>query len=186
MGEGLVKSAIVFQNPVRDNGSVLVIVLLILVLLTMGGITAINLSVAESYIVRNSGFHAQNRQLAELAAMEGLRSILGERNPARLNPGAQEWFWTQDDWNTLARGKIPDHNYAVPGSVTEKTIKSIERRGEATAGTLRYFFVGWEDAEMESITIGDAPRWRKGKVIGVYDSPRYGRAWTEVGVIRKF
>lgn len=169
-----------------DGGAVMVIVLMVLVLLTMGGMSAVHLSVTESFIVRNAGLHAQNRKLAELAAMEGLREILGERDSAMLRPGARDWIWETDDWDNAASAAIPSHGYAVPRAVSNKALEVIENRRETNADTLRYYVAGWTDADGDSIGITNQPVWQKGRIIGVYDSPRYGRAWVEVGVMKKF
>ena len=164
----------------------MVIVLLVLFILTLGGISAINLSVTESYIVRNSGFHKQNLQLAEMAALEGLREILTIRDAADLQPGGKEWIWSVTDWNDAAHGAIPDSGYGVPRTVSEKTINTMEQRGETDKGTLRYYFAGWEVAKDETISMRATAKWRTGSIIGVYDSPRHGRAWVEIGVLKKF
>lgn len=169
-----------------DGGAVMVIVLMVLVLLTMGGMSAVHLSVTESFIVRNAGLHAQNRKLAEMAAMEGLREILGERDASMLQPGARDWIWETDDWESAAAGALPTHNFAVPRAVSGKAVEVIENRGETNADTLRYYVAGWTDADGDSIGITNQPVWQKGRVIGVYDSPRYGRAWVEIGVMKKF
>lgn len=164
----------------------MVIVLVVLLVLSLGGISVINRSVTESYIVRNSGFQKQNLQLAEMAALEGLREILRIRDAANLKPGAKQWIWCTNDWNDAARGKIPDSGYAVPRTVSEKTINTMKQRGETDKGTLRYYFAGWEDAKNESISMRTTAKWRTGIITGVYDSPRHGRAWVEIGVLKKF
>ncbi len=169
-----------------EGGAVMVIVLMVLVLLTMGGMSAVHLSVTESYIVRNAGLHAQNRKLAEMAAMEGLREILGERDPSMLDPGARDWIWETGDWDNAASGSLPSHGYAVPRAVSNKAVDVIETRGETNADTLRYYVAGWTDADGDSIGITNQPVWQKGRIIGVYDSPHFGRAWVEVGVVKKF
>ncbi len=169
-----------------QTGSVMAVVLMIMVLLSLGGMSAIHLSMVESGIVRNAGLYKQNFQLAETAAMEGVREILNEKNPARLQPGAQQWIWHLHEWNEAAGKGIPETGYAVPRAVTEKVITTIHRRGEAGADTLRYYFAGWTGDGGNSINTGKTDRWFNGRVIGVYDSPRYGRAWVEIGVVKQF
>ena len=169
-----------------DAGSVMAVVLMIMTLLALGGMTAIHLSRMESWMVRNSGFYRQNLHLAEMAAMEGLREILNERDPDRLRPGSRPWIWRTQDWHQAAAAGIPDHGFAVPQMVTQGAVSIINRRGEAGDGTLRYYFAGWSPVADDSLTRGQSARWQTGKVIGVYDSPRYGRAWVEIGVLKKF
>ncbi len=169
-----------------ETGSVMAVVLMIMVLLSLGGMSAIHLSMMESGIVRNAGLYKQNFQLAEMAAMEGVREILNEKNPARLQPGGQQWIWRIREWNEAAKNGIPDTGYAVPRAVTDKVITTIHQRGEAGADTLRYYFAGWTGEGGNSINSGKTARWFNGRVIGVYDSPRYGRAWVEIGVVKQF
>ena len=168
------------------SGSVMAVVLMIMTLLALGGMTAIHLSRMESWMVRNSGFYRQNLHLAEMAAMEGLREILNERDPARLRPGGQPWIWRAQDWHDAAAAGVPESGYAVPRMVTQGDVMTINQRQEVHAGTLRYYFAGWTPAGDDSLNQGQTARWQTGKVIGVYDSPRYGRAWVEIGVLKKF
>lgn len=169
-----------------EAGSVMAVVLMIMVLLSLGGMSAIHLSMVESFIVRNAGLYKQNFHLAEMAAMEGVREILNEENSGRLQPGAQPWIWRLRDWNEAVKNGIPDTGYAVPRAVTDKVITTVHQRGEAGADTLRYYFAGWTGEGGNSINSGKTARWFNGRVIGVYDSPRYGRAWVEIGVVKQF
>lgn len=170
----------------RESGTILAVVLMIMMLLTLGGVSAIRLSMMESFIVRNAGLYKQNLHLAEAAAMEGVREILNEKNPSRLKPGEQQWVWRIQDWEDSAAKGIPQQGYAVPRIVTENIVTTVKRRGEEDCDTLRYYLAGWEAAGGSSLNSGQTNRWRKGRVIGVYDSPRYGRAWVEVGIVKKF
>ena len=168
------------------SGSVLVIVLLVLMLISIGGISAINLAVFESYVIRNSGLYRQNLFLAETAAEMGARIVLNERDPSRLEPGARDWLWDMHEWLSRAGISLPDKGYAVFGDFSEETLCILEQRGEAEKDTLRWYAAGWKDIAGESIRVSKKARWRKGIVVGVYDSKRYGRAWVEIGVVKKF
>ncbi len=168
------------------SGSVLVIVLLVLMLISIGGISAINLAVFESQVIRNSGLYRQNLFLAETAAQTGARIVLNERDPSRLLPGERDWIWGMDDWLSRAGTSLPDNGYAVFGDFSEETLRILEQRGEAGKDTLRWYAAGWKDVSGESIRVSNNAGWRKGIVVGVYDSRRYGRAWVEIGVVKKF
>ncbi len=59
------------HNPLASqSGSVILLAMLILLLMTIIGISATNTSITESYIVRNVGLHKQNVSIVESAALE--------------------------------------------------------------------------------------------------------------------
>lgn len=180
-----------------EKGSVIVIVLLVLLLLTLGGISATNMSVTESFIVRNSGIHKQNLQLAEMAALEGFREILSRYTAEELLPGESltpDWIRDRNIWNNDPSVNdiqddnsfpLNDNNSAVPFSNPGIDINTMVQRGDADDPMLRYYFIGWREAPQSSLVMTTA-MWRQGRVIGVYDSERYGRASVEIGVLKRF
>jgi len=167
------KSFICLEN--REKGSIILIVLMVLTLLTVAGISAIYMSTTESYIVRNATLHKQNFQLAEAAAFVGIRRILNSDEV----PQAAWIFEYSDDpagnkrFYELGAGEKIDTNVEIynPGL--------LEQRGEADDETLWYYFV-WYDVEPLP---GDV--FGEGKVVGAYNSDTYGRAAVEIG-IKKF
>lgn len=179
------------KNSIKgQEGSVILIVIILLALLTVGGISATNLSVTESFITRNNAIHKQNLQLAELSAMEGLRRIMSENNPAELLPGttSQAWIHNRKTWNSCPTVAAAA-NSAVPNSVTGNDIDIISQRGEPITSAdspMRYYFVGWSPSPLNSLTMTGGASWRTGKVIGVYNSDQYGFEAVELGVLRRF
>lgn len=176
------------EKSVADNekGSVIVIVIIILALLTIGGIMATNSSITESYIVRNSGIYAQNIELAEAAALEGMRDILTMTTAAQLAPGAQAWMHDHNTWDdNPADQTLNNANSVVPTAITNDDITVIKDRGETADDPLRFYFVGWTPGAKESLK-STGPTIKEGKVVGVYRSKAYGRVRIEVGVLKKF
>ncbi len=179
----------IFTAAAGQNGSVIVIALLILVLLTIAGIAGIRMAVTESYIVRNTAIHKQNLQLAEIAAREGLQRIVGLDDAAALTPGSgasADWLLRRqddpdNDGDGLA-GLAPGHKVADAETVADNEI--LNQRGE-NGDALSYYFVGWEARPGGSLKMTDS-RWRLGKVVGVYNSENYGRAAVELGVTKRF
>ena len=176
-------------GPVLKNrdGSVMVIVIIILALLTLAGISATNMSITESYIVRNTGIYKQNVALAEMAALEGVRRLLDENNPALLDPDRLPNDWLNpksmnQDFNTLV---LTDNNSVVPAGVISGDINVIGRRGETAATPLRYYFAGWAPPAKNSLK-ATGPSWKTGKVVGSYSSGSYGRVRVEIGIKKKF
>ena len=78
----------IVQNPISNkarkpasslgnqNGSVIVIVLMILTVMTVLGIASSDSLVTENFIVRNTGIHQQNLSLLDSALMEGLQRFM--------------------------------------------------------------------------------------------------------------
>ena len=188
------------QVGTGEGGSIIVIAIIILVLLSLGGIGATQRSLTESFIVRNSAIHKQNLQLAEMAAMEGLRVLMNLNNQgqvAELWPSttAQPWVHGVDTWNDNLSDAdetdpdsfpLVDANSAVPLVVTNNDIDIMNDRGEAADGNLRYYFVGWRSVPGTGLGLGAPALWRQGRVVGVYESERNGRAWVEMGVRLRF
>lgn len=178
-----------------ENGAIMVIVLIVLVLLTLAGISATNTSVTESFIVRNTAIHMQNLQLAEMAAMEGLREILTRNDPPDLVPGAhppglggEAWLRDISTWNNDPTINDPDNDNNFPltdNNSTVALVDTIDIRGETDDEPLRYYFIGWRDAPLSSLVM-TATMWRQGRVVAIYNSEDYGRASVELGVIKRF
>ncbi len=176
-----------------DKGSIILVVLMVLVLLTLGGIAATDLVITESHIVRNTAIHKQNLQLAEMAALEGLRFILTENDPRDLAPGGAgvpDWFrdvsvWDNDPTKNSSYPNgfpLTDDNSTAPAA---ELLGLLDQRGETADTPLRYYFVGWRTAPNSSLVM-TATQWQQGRVIAVYDSDRYGLASVELGVIKRF
>jgi len=177
------------SSPVLRNekGSVIVIALIILAIMTIAGISATNNSVTESYIIRNTALYQQNLQLAELAASEGLRWILNQTNAGLLDPTRpNDWLNPEDTWDDDPDDVVLDGtNSAIPLAVTNDAITTINDRGEKALNPLRYYFVGWNVVPNNSMKIGQ-PIWRQGKIVAIYNSAKYGQSRIEVGVKKKF
>jgi len=183
-----------------EKGSIIVIAIFILALLTLGGIVATRQSSTEAYIVRNSGLQKQNLQLADMGAMIGLRSILGmDADDLKDDAFPESWTHSRSDWNDNPFDPKPgdpdsypldDANSMVPAALTDadpnNDIDIIADRGEANDSTLRYYFVGWSAVAGQSISLGAPAIWRSGRVVGIYDSDRHGRKTVEIGLIKRF
>jgi hypothetical protein len=174
--------------PTDEKGSVMVVVLIVLVLVTLGGIAAINSSVTESFIVRNTAIHKQNLQLAEMAALEGFREVLTRNDASDLLPGATVWIRDMSLWNNDPTVNDSENDNGFPltdNNSAEVQVSTLGQRGEAGDDPLRYYFLGWRDAPQSSLVM-TAGMWRQGRVIGIYNSERFGLASVEIGVIKRF
>ncbi len=179
----------------NEKGSTMLVALFLLALLTVGSVTATNMSLTESYIVRNTGIALQNEEMAEAAAGEAVRWILDQSNPALLVPGGGiSWIQSDLTFNqnpdqmvlTNANSAIPTQTAVVNGNSTPTAAAAIiAQRGETAANPLRYYFVGWQTAPGNSLKV-TSPRWRSGKVVAIYKSATYGSVTIAMGIRKKF
>lgn len=90
------------RNPAAliksEEGSVMVVALIVLAMLTIIGISASNTSTTELQIVRNDLLYRINFYKAETAAREGAQTVanLAKASPAEVNPGQTTQDWLVD------------------------------------------------------------------------------------------
>lgn len=157
----------------NQRGSTIVIALLVLVLLSLGGVTATKRAITESFTVRNTAIHKQNLSLAEAAAREGIVNILAQE----LEPD-----WIHSRGTTLDHDDLDDNNSIVVEAAELGLINTLNVRGE-NSDAFRYYAIeiaeisALEDDRITDLVI---------KVIGVYNSSNFGRKTVEIGMIKRF
>ncbi len=194
----------------RENGSVIVLALMILAIMTVIAIMSADTTITENFIVRNTAIHRQNVNLVEAALMEGLQDVIqiDATDPSNLDPdsSSSDWIvskdtnWTTDDWykpDSTTRC-LTTGNSVIPDLVTNDNTNSLSilsDRGEDDNNTLRIALVGWEleSGSTAKMTGGGAPPCKKGRVLGEYvslDSSSkdngFGMLRMELGVRRYF
>jgi hypothetical protein len=86
------------ENMNNENGSALILALIILAVLSIIGISAALTSTIESKIVRNEKIYQQNFYFAEASVNEGAQRIELAPDPAiQLSPDTTEYNWLNDD-----------------------------------------------------------------------------------------
>ncbi len=78
----------------NEEGSAILIALMILIVLTIIGVTSSNRTIMELNIVRNEGIYKQNLYLAEAAAQEAVQRIwnISRTDPLLLEKRSPEWL----------------------------------------------------------------------------------------------
>jgi hypothetical protein len=197
-----------------QSGSIIVVALLVLLLMSIIGLSATSTSVTESFIVRNEALTRQNLGLVEAAAIEVANKVIVEITDAeageRLSPASTtkdpfivswaEWSagGTGSKRNAWYHPNTRDHvldgdqtaippqfpQYIVPELLNDITL--LNTRGEA-GGSLRVAMVGWEPAKsgLWSLKVTSKPR-RAARIMAEYVSPDYGVARLEMGIERQF
>lgn len=84
-------------KPLNDNGSVTVIALLILVILTILGVSSTRTSTIELKIVQNEKLYQKNFYKAEAAVYEAAQRLENESDPDNLRPDLTPLSWLKDD-----------------------------------------------------------------------------------------
>jgi hypothetical protein len=96
----------------NEEGSAIVVAVMILMVVTIIGVSSTNTTTVELQIVRNDGIYKQNLYLAEAAAQEGIQRIwnLSRSDPFRLERQAPVWLNHLDDTNQ------PDTDLTITGN----------------------------------------------------------------------
>lgn len=198
-----------FSAVNSQNGSIIVVVVMLLAIMSIIGIASTNSTVTESFIVRNVGLRKQNLHLADAVVVEALQQVvdagLNGDNMLRideispLSATALDWVNDKDVWETdgnLAAwhnpnttGRILDtSNSAVPESILNGNIEVVNDRGEwsdADNSPIRYAMVGWESVPGSSLKVTAATR-RSAHILTEYVSDKFGLIRLDVGVERNF
>jgi hypothetical protein len=200
-------------GQILDNqqGSVIVLVLLVLTIMTVLGIVSSDSVVTENFIVRNVGIHQQNVSILDSALMVGLQQFMqisdadagnfatnGGPNSAWFNnvhntpPSAgdpEEFINTIWYENAFTRRCLNAGNSLDPFTLDPNTLPLLANRREDANGNLRYAVVGFEPVDLgsmggESLVVGAGANWRQGRIISEYVSADAGGNDNGNGMLR--
>jgi Tfp pilus assembly protein PilX len=134
------------RNPAAliksEEGSVMVVALMVLAMLTIIGISASNTSTTELQIVRNDLLYRINFYKAEAAAREGAQTIanLAKSSPTEVNPGQTSQSWLVDpaaekiDMTTIAEVQtVAEPSKVVNDGATTYAAAYLGRTGSVAA-----------------------------------------------------
>ena len=161
------------QNHSQPNeqGSVIIVIMVILAVLTIAGMSTLDRTTVELQIVRNEATYRRNFYLAESAAIEGAQIMENQPLAQELNPDTTSWGWITDDV-TIDR---EDTDAAVAASVgaNEQLSLTVPNSGFAAAHQ--------GVAQGESLDMTSSTKLHEWAVFGHYDSPNEGEALIEIG-----
>ena len=196
---------LLFQED-NQEGSIIVIALMVLAIMTVIGLMSADTTITENFIIRNAGIHKQNVSLVEATVMEGLQDLIqiDATDPDNLSPDtvANDWInsddtaWTTGDWyDEDSATQLNANNSVVPNLVSNNNTNSMSMlniRGEEGASNLRVAVVGWDSAPGASLKGTKATR-KAGRVLAEYISTDgggndngFGMLRMEIGVERVF
>ena len=194
-----------------QSGSIIVIVLMVLVLMSIIGIASTNTTVNESYIVRNTAIRKQNLHMADAAIAELVQVVIDAGlvdNPDGLDmndirdPTVLPWVNDKDVWVSSGNrdawydpdtvGQILDTtNSAVPESIINGDITVVNDRGEWDGdpdhSPIRYGLIGWTSVGGYNLDLTSSQPYRMASTaLTEYVSDTYGVIRLAVGVERDF
>ena len=196
----------------NQDGSIIIIALMVLVIMTVIGMISSDTVVTENFILRNQGIYKQNVNMVEAAIMESLQQFMqipfDDTDLANVNDNNSDWYndidsiWATTDWyatNSSTRVLSPATSLDINSS------QILAARGENAAGNLLVSFVGWDVSTYntgegpgaiggsESLVVGPGNVViKKGRILGEYISQDaggtnngFGMLRMEIGVMRK-
>jgi hypothetical protein len=188
------------QPYANQDGSVIVLVLMVLVIMTVIGLVSSDTVVTENFIVRNEGIHKQNVYLVQSALMQGLQDYMqiDDSDPANFDPDVSSTDWINDRNNTA----VGDNEYHInidwydtdppytqaclndKNSKVANSLPLLDTRGEKDNGNLRYALIGWQAVPGESLKLGK-PIWHQGRILAEYISKDAGGKDDGFGMLRE-
>ena len=132
-----------------EQGSVMIMAIMILALLTIIGICSSNTSVTESQVVRNMAIHKQNFYRAESAVMQAAQSLENLRNTAvlksedrdSLNQWGYPWLINDNSLSMSVRNNWDcdgedDDDTAAVATIDPNTLFAVKRVNVAKKSSL--------------------------------------------------
>ncbi|MBF0413766.1 MAG: pilus assembly PilX N-terminal domain-containing protein [Desulfamplus sp.] len=190
----------------NNNGSIMVIAIMLLAIITIIGLTSSETVVTEQFIIRNQAIYKQNLNMVESAAMEGLQffmqrppddqnivTVAGSTILNNINSNLATNVW----YASGPSGQLLKGINVLPINII---LQNLQERGEVLKNNnlvakfnLAAAFFGWENVPMqgggsESLGIGaNKPIWRQGRLLTEYVSTNnsYGTLRMEIGLKRR-
>ncbi len=163
-----------FSKMNNEDGSAIVLALLVLAVLTIIGITSINTSNTELNIVRNEQIYQTNFYQAEAGAYEAAQRIEQETDTFKLIPADTTLDWMNDDtldffnasnWvNDGSAGDNSDVSLMSADTVYSAVSKGVRRGSSLDMGSTRLY-------EYAAFGLSE---WNSGKAI------------VEIGYLKRF
>ena len=179
----------------NEGGAVIIAALMVLVLLTIIGITSTNVSNTEVKIATHELIHQQNLYQAEGATLIALEEMEKLANPKEADPS---WLWQRTDSDSMFTDFEPEmaydgalwnggsFEYEVEGTMTTITPDSTpETVDGALFSDTRYFAVYRGILPKEPLEIGVTKRYRY-DIYGRCAPRNRGAVAVEIGYVKAF
>ena len=167
----LINAIFILKN---ENGTVLVPAILILVLLTIVGVAATNISNTEIKTSFNEIVHQQNFYRAEGAITEAVDLFDGIANPKYSSP-----YWVETELNQITNNQINDNTFWISGH--SGTIPQTS----ATLDDTNFVVVSKGIVSGTSLSMGSS-KVHSYSVYGRSAPPNRGATIIEIGYLKAF
>ena len=169
-----------FQIINNEEGSAIVVALLMIVLLTIIGVSSTNTTSVELQIVRNDHIYKRNFYLSEAAAMEAAQTLENETDRNLLMADGQPWLKDNTvDMAQLTNWKTDDSNWNT------NSIASLNLPANADTW-IRFSAVSRGIAQGSSLDMTSQTQLYNFSTYGFYDSTRDGWSLIEIGYRKRF
>jgi len=164
----------------NQQGSALIITLIVMAVLTLVGLSAINTATVENKIVRNERIYQENFYLAESSVSEAAQKIEKETNSDNLVPRHSVWIWIHDTVDSTGN-KV---DFTDPGNWVHSA-SSSDNAEQAAVNTQAFYSTVYKGvAEGSSLDIGATTRY-KYAVFG-HGKSNNGSVIIEIGYRKRF
>lgn len=191
------------NNPISNQkGSIIVLALMVLVIMTVIGLISSDTIVTEKFIQRNQAIYKQNINMVDAAIMEGLQRFMqlphDDQALVDLEDDTTDWFYDKDNtwvstWYTRnSAARVLDTASALNITTLDTTTpRDLVNRGEDGSGNLLVGFIGWNvptfpGGGSESLVTGakQPPAIKDGRIVGEYVSLDASNANNGFGILR--
>lgn len=169
-----------FYYRTNQQGSALIIVLIVMAVLTIVGLSVINTATVENTIVRNERVYQENFYLAESSVNEAVQTIETETNNDNLMPIYSGWVWIHDVVDSS--GDKVDFTHAGNWLYTDSSDDNAEK--SAVSSQALYSTIGKGVRRGSSLDIG-ATRLYEFAVFG-HGKSKDGSVIIEIGYLKRF
>lgn len=162
----------------NEEGSIIILSLLVLVILSIVGFSASRTSTTEMQIVRNDATYQQNFYLAESGATQAAQLLSNTDSTALQNKDTLTWLNNWEDLDTDSDNEVDDIDtwFASSGADQTANISSITANNSIEFSVVDLGSTG-------TISLGQ-PQIHNYSIVGIGDRDRRGQITIEIGYRR--
>ncbi len=157
----------------NEQGSLLIVVIIVLAVLSILGVSMMEKSQVELQIVRNEAVYSRNFYAAESAAFEAAQTMQNENDSSELLPNTTNYTWV---------GSGADVSWSDQGNTVAVNVDEVDALSDVSSiPNANFAAVHRGVASGASMTMTAVSQLHEYAVFGYYDSAREGQALIEIG-----
>jgi hypothetical protein len=175
-----------FRHPLsNEEGSVIILSLMVLVILSIVGFSASRTSTTEMQIVRNDATYQQNFYLAESGAVQAAQLLNNIMNPTTLRNRAPAWLNALQDVDADNDKNMDDVGTWFASSGGSQTGGVSNLSGFPDIPPVEYAAVDLGPAAGEPLGIND-PKVHNFTIVGIGNRNTRGQITVQIGYRKRF